>query len=315
MGVRAVALMLLALASTSALGETMGVRGTAALLEIYGAETGTVYANGGPSPCCFIATGATARDAATNRQWVGAIDGGMATLYRFDQDGVRTSLALTAGHVVEALAFDGPRNELVALLHDHVLDQRVVQRHAAATGAVLGTSIVADSVGSRLRAGVSTWSTARRAFLVIGQRDVDPQIGVLSIGFDGQVRYLASPDAASTQALAIAPANGNLYALLHDAATATTTLHQVTLGGANAAFVAIGSGEAGCCFVLAGTAVADGGRFQSFAYAIGSVTPTLYRFDLATGAASPLPTTAPSAGLMVDAVVPITAFLFRDGFE
>ena len=315
MGLRAVAFALLALAGTSTLAETLGVRGTATLLEVYGAETGTVYANGAPAPCCFIATGATARDAGNNWQWIGAVDAGADVLYRFDQSGVRTSLVLPANHRVEALAFDLPRNELVALLQDRLLDRRVVQRHAAATGAVLATSVVADSTGSQLRAGVSTWSATRRAFLVIGQRSVDPAIGLLSIGHDGLVQFFASSDAGDTQALAVDPANGNLFALRHLSATATTVLHRITLGGSNAGFVAIGSGEAGCCFVLAGTSVIDGGRFQSFAYPIGPTTATLYRFDLVTGAASPLPTSDPSAGLQVDAALPVTTFLFRDGFE
>jgi VCBS repeat-containing protein len=312
---RIVALGLLALASVSAFAETLGVRGTASLLEIYGAETGTVYANGAPGPCCFIATGASARDAANNRQWIGAVDDGTDVLYRFDQNGDRASLALPEGHRVEALAFFALRGELVALLHDRSLDRRVVQRYAAESGAVVSTAEVAESTGAQLRAGVSTWSASRRAFLVIGRRSVDAAVGLLSIGTNGQVQYFASPDADATQALAIDPSSGNIFALRHLASTKTTVLHQITLGGANAAFVAIGGGESDCCFVLAGTAAVDGGQFRAFAYPIGSVTPTLYRFDLATGLASPLPTTAPSAGLHVDAALPITAFLFRDGFE
>ena len=94
-----------------------------------------------------------------------------------------------------------------------------------------------------------------------------------------------------------------------------TSTSATILGGSNAAFTAIGAGESGCCFVLAGTAVVDSNRFQVYAYPIGSVMPTLYRFDLVSGAASPLPTTAPSAGLHVDASVPVNVFLFRDGFE
>lgn len=315
MDLRAAATGLLLLANASAGAETLGVRGTATLLEIYGAETGTVYANGAPGPCCFIAAGASARDATNNRQWIGAIDGGADVLYRFDQDGHRTSLALPEGHRVEALGFFELRGELVALLHDRALDRRVVQRYAAASGDALSTAVVADSTGSQLRAGVSAWSGSRRAFLVIGRRSVDAEVGLLSLGANGQVQYFASPDADAVQALAVDPASGNIFALRHLAAAKTTALHQVTLGGSNAAFVAVGGGESDCCFVLAGTAVIDGGQFRAFAYPIGSVTPTLYRFDLATGLASPLPTTAPSAGLHADPVLPVTAFLFRDGFE
>lgn len=317
MGLRAAAAFaaLLALVSGPILAETMGVRGTATWLEIYGAETGAVYANGAPAPCCFIATGATARDAANNWQWIGVMDGGVDALYRFDASGTRTSLTLPANHRVEALGFDLVHGELVALLHDRALNRRVVQRHVSVSGAVLATSVVADSTGSALRAGMSSWSTQRCAFLTIGQRSIDPALGLLSIGFDGSVQFFASSDANETQALAVDPANGNLYALKHSATTATTALHRITLSGSNATFVAVGSGESGCCFVLAGTSVIDGGRFQSFAYPIGSLTPTLYRFDLISGAASPVPTTAPSAGLQVDTSVPSTAFLFRDGFE
>ena len=315
MDLRAAAIGLLLLASASASAETLGVRGTSALLEIYGAETGTVYANGAPGPCCFIAAGASARDAANNRHWIGGVDGGADVIYRFDQNGDRISLVLPEGHRVVALAFFNLRDQLVALLHDRTLDRLVLQRYAGGTGSFLSTTVVANSTGSQWRAGVSTWSESRRAFLVIGRRSIDATAGLLSIGASGQAEYFASPDAESVQALAADPANGNIFALRHIASTKTTVLQQITLSDANAAFAAIGSGESDCCFVLAGTAVIDGGQFRAFAYPIGSVTPALYRFDLATGSASPLPTTAPSAGLHVDAALPITTFLFRDGFE
>ena len=308
------AAVLLALLAAPVAAEIVGVRGSAGALEIYGAETGTIYANGVPAPCCFIATGATARDAVNNWQWIGAVDGGVDVLYRFDAVGTRTALTLPAGFRVDALAFDAPRNEVVALLRDRVAGGLSVRRHAASTGASLALTPVASDCCS-LRAGLSTWSPQRRGFLVIGQRSGDAGAGVFGIGFDGVVQAFTAPAAETVQALSVNTANGLVYALRHDQASATSTLHQVILGGSNAAFTAIGAGESGCCFVLAGTAVVDSNRFQVYAYPIGSVMPTLYRFDLVSGAASPLPTTAPSAGLHVDASVPVNVFLFRDGFE
>ncbi len=309
-----VALLLALFACAPVAAEIIGVRGSQGPLEIYGAETGTIYANGTPEPCCFIATGATARDAVNNWQWIGGVEGGVDVLYRFDAEGTRTALVLPASVRVEALAFDAPRNEVVALLRNRTNDELSVQRYASSTGAALTPNPVASDCCS-LRAGLSTWSPQRRGFLVIGQRSGDAAVGMFGIGFDGVVQAFTAPAAETVQALSVNTANGLIYALRHDPTSATSTLHQVTLGGSNAAFTAIGAGESGCCFVLAGTAVVDASRFQVFAYPIGSVTPTLYRFDLVSGAASPLPTTAPSAGLHVDASVPVNVFLFRDGFE
>ncbi|HWT14273.1 MAG TPA: hypothetical protein VN581_00720 [Patescibacteria group bacterium] len=308
------ALLFALLASTPIAAEIIGVRGSSGMLEIYGAETGTIYANGAPGPCCFIATGATARNAANDWQWVGAVDGGVGVLYRFDAMGARSSLDLPANARVVALAFDAPRNELVALLRDAVAGDLSVLRYAYGAETTFTPNPVASDC-CNLRAGLSTWSPQRRSFLLIGQRTGDVDVSLVEIGFNGSVQSYTAPAAAAVQALSVDTASGLIYALLHDSASATTTLQQVSIGGTNAAFSAIGSGESGCCFVLAGTAVIDGGRFQAFAYPIDSVTPTLYRFDLVTGAASPLPTTAPSAGLQVDAALPVTAFLFRDGFE
>ena len=83
------AAVLLALLAAPVAAEIVGVRGSAGALEIYGAETGTIYANGVPAPCCFIATGATARDAGAIAAVLHAMCGG--------QQPARTDHACSAG--------------------------------------------------------------------------------------------------------------------------------------------------------------------------------------------------------------------------
>ena len=63
-----------------------------------------------------------------NWQWIGAVDGGVDVLFRFDAVGTRTALTLPAGFRVDALAFDAPRNEVVALLRDRVAGRFEEQR-------------------------------------------------------------------------------------------------------------------------------------------------------------------------------------------
>ena len=62
-GVRAL-LALLLIGSADA--EVLGVRGSTNQIEFYGVETNTSLVNPMPSPCCGIAVGASARDAAGN---------------------------------------------------------------------------------------------------------------------------------------------------------------------------------------------------------------------------------------------------------
>jgi len=296
--------------------EVMGVRGSQSQIEFYGAESNTLLLNPMPNPCCGIAIGASARDANSNRHWLGTTSATTGTrLHAIDASGIATQLLFDSSERIEALAYDSPRQELLALVRRSDADGLRVHRYGAATGLALGSANVAGTCCT-LRSGVSAWSNSQRAFVVVGRDAVDQPLAIWVIRHDGSASSHASALAATTTALAINQSTLTLYGLqTTDAAMATTTLYQIALGAGIAGYANVGAGEVDCCFVLAGPAAIANGKLQVYARPLLSSSAALHQFDLATGVVTVLPTTAPAAALHDDAAVPVLVVLFRDGFE
>ena len=304
------------LAAGSAGAEVLGVRGTSTQIEFYGAETNTPLVNPTPAPCCGIGVGASARDAATNRHWLGTFSVATGTrLHVINADGTATPLAFDSSERIEALAFDSQHQEMLVLARRSDVDGLRVHRHDAASGLLVASNDVSGTC-CVLRAGVSTWSNTLRAFIVVGQSAVDQPPALLAIRHDGVVSAHVSGLAARTTALAVHPAHQTLYGLhTPDDAAPATGLYQIALDPAVATYSAIGVPEPGCCFVLAGPSAISGNTLQVHARAFASIDAALHQFDLGTGAVTVMPTSPTAAALHDDTSVPVSLALFRDGFE
>lgn len=301
----------------TARAEVLGVRGTTNAVEFYGAETNTLLVNPTPVPCCGIAVGASARDATNNRHWLATTSASTGTrLHAIDAVGNTASIDFNSNDRIEALAFDSPRNEVLALARRGDNDVLRVYRYNASSGALAGTSDV-GSTCCVLRSGVSAWSAQLRAFVVVGRTLSSPELALIAIRHDGLFSAYLSVLAASTSALAVHPATQVLYGLqTPDVLAATTRLHQISLdAGGVATYGAIGAGEADCCLILAGPATIAGGKLQVHARPLSATTAALHQFDLSTGNVAVLPTPAIAAALHDDTAVPVSITLFRDGFE
>lgn len=312
-GVRAL-LALLLIGSADA--EVLGVRGSSSQIEFYGVETNTLLLNPMPSPCCGIAVGASARDAAGNRHWLGTFSAADGTrLHAVDASGQTTPLSFDSSERIEAMAYDAPRQELLTLVRRSDADGLRIHRYGAGSGQLIASADVSGTC-CQLRSGVSTWSNNLRAFVAAGRSAPDQAVALLVIHHDGLVDAHLSLLAATTTVLAVHPATQVLYGLqTPDESMPTTTLFQIALGAGVATYSAIGAGEADCCFVLAGPAAIANGKLQVYARPLSSTDAALHQFDLGTGAVMVLPTVAPAAALHDDATVPVLVVLFRDGFE
>lgn len=270
-----------------------------------------------PLPCCLVGADAITRDAASNRMWVATREAGLPTLRRFDVNGDSVTLPLDASTFALGLGFDGIRGELAALVRSSVDQALVVRRYNAATGALLG-EIDVPATCCALRAGTVVWSTARRAFLAIGNDTGAPttlrlwQIDAVSPSASGAD---LSPTSLSVQTLTIDPDDDVLYALVHDAVNVQTQLATVAASGAISVKPQF---EANCCFVLASRATIEPGVQTLFAVTRGFTESgfTLRSYALSTGTVGLAALSSSSAGLVSDANVPVTAgVLFADSFE
>jgi len=263
--------------------------------------------------CCAIQTGTVTADKANHRVFFIAADGGVEQLYTFVY-GIPASvdsLGLSNGQRVTHLVYDPVHLRFAALVADDAggVDPAIVSMF----GRVAVTGTLGPDCCS-LRAGVAAYDAAADLFYAVGRRTTDSTDQLFAFSIT-QGTLLASYPLGSESVSTLLLHGGVLYALSYDAATDALRAATITFTP-GFALTPIGSGAAGCCFVLAGSAALDHARNTLVALTRSSTTiePFAIRsFSLADGTVTQ--GFALAANGLFEDTVPLSDRIFADDFE
>lgn len=263
--------------------------------------------------CCAVQAGTVAADTINHRVFFVGTDGGVATLYTFVY-GVPArvdSIGVGSGQRVSHLAYDPIHLRLAAIIAD---DAGGIDLATVSPSGSLAMSGALGPDCCQLRAGIAAYDAVADRFYAVGRRTTDTADQLFAFSIATGTLVAAYPlGSESVSALVID--GGALYALSYDAATDALRAATITFTP-GFALTSIGSGTAGCCFVLAGSATLDHTRNALVALTRSSTTiePFAIRaFSLADGNATG--GNALSAHGLFEDSVPLSDRIFADDFE
>jgi len=204
--------------------------------------------------CCAVQSGSVAADTLNHRVFFIANDGGFAALYIYTY-GVPSSvdsIGLGSGQRVSHMVYDPLHQRLAAIIADDSGGIELATL-ARASGVVVTGVLGPDCC--QLRAGVAAYDAVADIFYAVGRRSTDSADQLFAFSIANGTLLAAYP-LGSESVSALALDGGLLYALSYDAATDALRAATITFTP-GFALTPIGSGAAGCCFVLAGSIALD----------------------------------------------------------
>lgn len=266
--------------------------------------------------CCAVQTGTVSAQAASDRVYFIANDNGVARLYTFEygMSGTVASVAISAGYRISHMAYDSLRQRLVALLS---ADDDTTQ--LATLDPASGNVTVTGAPGSgccMLRSGVIAYAASSDLLYAVGRRSTDTSDQLFAFAVTTGTLQAAYPLGTATIAQLLYD-SGNLYALSYDATADTLQPARISFSP-GFALNTIGTGNSGCCFVLAGSMAFDPANNALVAVTRSSATPAspfvIRSFSLGDGSAT-IGNPLTANGLFYDRYANLVDRIFADGFE